>query len=119
MINIPKIIVPFSKKTITNMGPSEWDGVQELVREPASIMVYEHKDQAKALIALGTVLNKQGTGLLRMHVYHTCQEDPVILQNFGEGFASGECPMCKEAFSEDDVEYDLELIIKYNIKLED
>lgn len=113
------ITIPFSKSTITNIEESEWDGVQELVKEPASIMVYAHEDQAKALIAMGTCLNANGTGLMRMHVYHICQEDPVLLQNFGEGFAVGECPICKGAFYEEDVEYDLELIIKYNIKLED
>jgi hypothetical protein len=113
------ITIPFSKSLIKDMDDYEWDGVQELVKEPASILVYAHENQAKALIAMGTILNANGMGLMRMHVYHTCQEDPVLLQNFGEGFASGECPMCNETFYEEDVEYDLELIVKYNIKIED
>lgn len=113
------IIIPFSKNTIKKITDSEWEGVQELINEPASIMVYKHEEQAKALIALGSCLNANGTALMRMHVYHICQKDPVLLQNFKEGFAEGECPMCGEVFYEEDVEYDLELIIKYGIKLED
>lgn len=113
------ITVPFSKSKITNLNASEWEGVQELVKQPASIMVYAHEEQAKALIAMGTCLNANGFGIMRMHVYHNCQKDPVMLQIFGQGFASGTCPICKEDFAEDNVEYDLELIVKYNIKLED
>jgi len=82
-------------------------------------MVYAHESQAKALIAMGTCLNADGFGIMRMHVYHNCQEDPVMLQIFGQGFASGQCPMCKKDFTQENVEYDLELIVKYNIKLED
>lgn len=81
-------------------------------------MIYEHEKQAKALIALGACLNADGLGIMRMHVYHVCQEDPVLLQQFGHGFAVGECPMCKLKFYEDEVQYELELIVKYNIKLE-
>ena len=112
------ITIPFSKSKITNLDDYEWEGVQELIKRPASIMVYSHEKQAKALIALGTMLNNDGFGIMRMHVYHNCQSDPVLLQNFGEGFAREECPMCLEDFDEESVEYDLELIIKYNIKLE-
>ncbi len=119
MTTIHSVTVPFSKSTITNLEESEWDGVQELIKEPASIMVYAHEEQAKALLAIGSCLNTNGTGIVRMHVYHNCQEDPVILQKFGEGFVSGDCPMCNEKFYEEDVEYDLELITKYNIKLID
>jgi len=113
------ITIPFSKSKITSLDDSEWEGVQELIKRPASIMIYEHDKQAKALIAIGGALNAEGLGIMRMHIYHRCQDDPVLLQEFNNGFATGECPICLGDFYEDDVEYDLELIVKYNIKLED
>jgi hypothetical protein len=113
------ITIPFSKSSITNLKPSEWDGVQELVKKPASIMVYDHDQQAKALIALGNCLHKSGAGMMRMHVYHYCQDHPILLQEFENGFVTGDCSVCGEPFFEEDIEYDLELIIKYSIKLED
>lgn len=119
MTTIRSITVPFSKSQIINLEESDWEGIQELVKEPTSIMIYEHEDKARVLLALGACLNSEGTGIIRMHVYHTCQDDPVILQSFESGFAEGNCPMCHNTFCEDDVEYDLELIVKYNIKLED
>ena len=82
-------------------------------------MVYSHKNQTKALVALGICLNADGLGIMRMHVFHTCQKDMVILQNFGEGFVVEVCPMCNETFFENKVEYDLELVIKYGIRLEE
>jgi hypothetical protein len=112
------ITIPFSKNTL-NLEPSEWEGVQELVKQPASIMIYSHEDQAKTLLALGICLSSTGLGFMRMHVYHTCQEDPILLQDFETGFVEGECPICNNYLEDDDVEYDIELVVKFNIKLED
>ena len=83
-------------------------------------MVYAYENQAKALLAMGTCLNSDGLGIMRMHIYHSCQKDhPVMISGLEDGFASGYCPLCGDEFTQDNTEYDLELIVKYNIKLED
>ena len=112
------ITYKFSKGLIKNVNDEQWAGVQSLVSGPSAIMIYgQAVAEPRTLIALGACLQTAGVGLLRTHVYHSCQDEHPV--KIVDGLAVGSCPSCNEEFTEESTMYDLELLIKYCVELVD
>jgi len=113
--------LPFSKSNL-NLSETDWEYVSELIESPKSILVFEEgKIEATKILALGSTLQENGTGMMRLHVYHNCQEDPVEIRNWKENEYAGsndKCPACTKKYK-NSVRYDIELIVKYPMVVND
>lgn len=116
-----KFSLPFSKSKL-NLTDPDWEYVSQLIKEPTSILVYEEgKIDATKILALGSTLQDDGTGLMRLHVYHNCQEHAVEIKTWEPNvFArkGDKCPVCSKLYG-NSVRYDIELIVKYPMILND
>ena len=85
-------------------------------------MVYEEGEiNPTKILALGSTLQDDGTGMMRLHIYHNCQDDAVEIKKWAENvFArnSEKCPVCTKPYR-NAVQYDIELIVKYPMTLDD
>lgn len=107
-----------SKSLLSGITDDEWLIISELIAQPNSIQLFDCELSSKVGMALGIILQELGYGLLRWHVYHHCQSDPVEIREFADGFVIKPCQICKESLDEEVTKYNLELIIKYPLILE-
>lgn len=113
--------IPFSKKNINNLACNEWQKLQDIAKEPASILIYDEDNELdpSKILAFGASLNTHGLADMRLHVYHKCQEDAVeIRDSYNDVIKNREvCPACKKPLRKVNTSYNIELIIKYPIIL--
>lgn len=110
--------IPLQKSKLV-LSESDWIYIESLVEEPTSLLVYEEGEiEASKLLALGSCLENEGTGILRLHVYHNCQKDPVEIRDYSDFAKSSDiCSICSKQYKKS-IRYDIELIIKYPLRIE-
>jgi hypothetical protein len=113
--------LPFSKSKL-NLSDPDWEYISQLIKEPTSILVFEEGGiEATKILALGSTLQDDGTGLMRMHIYHNCQDHAVDIRPWEpNAYARKDekCPVCSKPYKKS-VRYDIELIVKYPMTLDD
>lgn len=110
------------KDRLQGITEDQWVYIEKLIAKPNSIQIFDHDGEAgitdTIMMALALVLQEEGFGILRWHVYHICQKDPVEIREFEDGFAPKVCPICNEKLDEEVTTFNLELITKYPLKVE-
>lgn len=111
----------FSKKSINNnktFQKTDWQNLEEILKEPAVITICENPDISSALLmAIGIILTERQLAYMRLHTYH-CKKHPVRIDDWNGVYPAEEelCPLCNKQFVKDKTNFDIEIITKFPIK---
>ena len=109
--------IPFKIEKSEDYTPGDISYFRSICRKPSVTMIYQEGSiDPQKLLKFGLALEEEGLAVIRIYLYHNCQEDPVEISNCHPDkiSLSQNCPNCDKKYSSN-LETDVELIIKFPI----
>ena len=108
-----------SKKIFKNIFDDEWNVINNLIKNPSCIMVYDTPNvRSKSLVAISLYLEEAKAARLRLYVYHDCSKEIIYIRDWSDGFGyDTKCPTCHTYFTEDNTLFELEAMTLFPIEI--